>query len=110
VSTQRPPWQVEVVEQVDRVLAAVAGEVAVMAIDHRQAGAHVAGEVEGRDAGTEREGGEGVAEVVDPAQGLDPGGALCRLPLSVAEVVQVDVAAPLGREHEVRSADSLAAG
>jgi hypothetical protein len=29
------------------VLAAVAGEVALVAIDHRQAGAHVTGEVEG---------------------------------------------------------------
>jgi hypothetical protein len=33
------------VEQLDRVL--VAGEVAVVAVDHGQAGAHVAGEVEG---------------------------------------------------------------
>jgi hypothetical protein len=29
------------------VFAAVAGEVAVVAVDHGQAGAHVAGEVEG---------------------------------------------------------------
>jgi hypothetical protein len=36
----------------------VAGEVAVVAVDHGQAGAHVAGEVEGGDAGTEREGGD----------------------------------------------------
>jgi hypothetical protein len=49
------------------MLAPVAGEVAVVAADHRQAGAHVAGEVEGGDAGTEREGGEGVSEIVDPA-------------------------------------------
>jgi hypothetical protein len=46
------------------------GEVAVMPVDHGQAGAHVAGEVEGGDAGTEREGGEGVAEIVDPSRGL----------------------------------------
>ena len=38
------------VEEVDRVLAAVAGAVAVVAVDHRQAGAHVAGEVEVGDA------------------------------------------------------------
>jgi len=84
------------VEQADRVLASVAGEVAVMAVDHGQAGAHVAGEVEGGDAGTEREGREGVPEIVDPAQRLDPGGELRWLPLAVAEVVQVEVAAAFG--------------
>jgi hypothetical protein len=36
-----------VVEEPDRVLASVAGEVAVVPVDHGQAGAHVAGEVEG---------------------------------------------------------------
>src|SRR6266508_4716356 len=66
----------------------------------RLAGAHVAGEVEGGDAGTEREGREGVSEIVDPAQGFDPGGELRGLPLAVAEVVQVEVAAPLGREDQ----------
>ena len=38
-----------------------------VAVDHGQAGAHVAGEIEGGDAGTEREGGEGVPKIVDPA-------------------------------------------
>jgi hypothetical protein len=33
-----------------RVFASVAGEVAVVAVDHGQAGAHVAGEVEGSSA------------------------------------------------------------
>jgi len=82
------------------VLASVPGEVAVVAIDHGQAGAHVAGEVEGRDAGTKREGGEGVSEIVDPARWLESSRELRRLPLAVAEVVQVEVAAPLGGEHE----------
>jgi hypothetical protein len=45
-------------------------------------------------------GGEGVSEIVDPAQWLDPGGDLRGLPLTVAEVVQVEVAAPLRAEHE----------
>jgi hypothetical protein len=72
------------------MLASVAREVAVMAVDHGQAGAHVAREVEGGDAGTEREGREGVAKIVDPPQRLDPGRELCRLPLAVAEVVQVE--------------------
>jgi hypothetical protein len=47
---QRPPWPLsgtQLVEQADRVLASVAGEVAVVPVDHGQAGAHVAGEVEG---------------------------------------------------------------
>src|ERR671930_2464540 len=61
---------------------------------------HVAGEVEGGDAGTEGEGGEGVPEIVDPAQRLDPGRDLRGLPLSVAEVVPVEVAAPLRGEHK----------
>ena len=81
-STRRPPAStvgrspaLSVVEQADRVLASVAGEVAVVAVDHGQAGAHVAGEVEGGDAGTEREGREGVPQIVDPAQRLDPGRA-----------------------------------
>jgi hypothetical protein len=67
---QRPPWPLshaQLVEQADRMLASVAGEVTVMSVDHRQAGAHVAGEVEGGDAGTECEGREGVSEIVDPA-------------------------------------------
>ena len=33
------------------MFAAVAGEVAVVAVDHRQAGAHEPGEVEDRDPG-----------------------------------------------------------
>jgi hypothetical protein len=67
-------FRAQLVEQANGVLAPVAGEVAVVAVDHGQAGAHVAGEVEGGDAGTEREGGEGVSEIVDPARRLDPGG------------------------------------
>jgi RNA polymerase sigma-70 factor (ECF subfamily) len=82
------------------MLASVACEVTVVPVDHGQAGAHVAGQIEGGNAGTEREGREGVPKIVDPAQRLDPGGTLCRLPLAVAEVVQVEVAAPLGWEQQ----------
>src|SRR5215211_8732940 len=32
--------------------------------------------------------------------GLEPGGTLCGLPLAVTEVVQVEVATPLGREEQ----------
>src|SRR5437763_3732301 len=38
---------IERIEELDRVLASVAGEVAVVAVDHGQAGAHLAREVEG---------------------------------------------------------------
>ena len=55
------------------MLASVAGEVAVVAVDHGQAGAHVAGELEGGDAGTQGEGREGVSEIVDAPERLDPG-------------------------------------
>ena len=75
------------------MFASVAGEVAVVAVDHGQAGAHVAGEVEGGDAGTKREGGEGVPEIVDAPDRLDSSRELGGLPVAVAEVVQVEVAA-----------------
>jgi hypothetical protein len=68
---QGPPWplsRAEIVQQTDRMFASVAWEVAVVAVDHGQAGAHVAGQIEGGDACTEREGREGVPEIVDPAR------------------------------------------
>jgi hypothetical protein len=48
------------------MLASVACEVAVVTVDHGQARAYVAGEVEGVDAGTERKGGESVPESAYP--------------------------------------------
>src|SRR5947199_10359671 len=71
--------------------------------------ADVAGEFEDGNASTEREGGAGgeaLPKVVDPAQRLDSGGALYVLPLAVAEVVHVEVAAPLGREEQRSRRDS----
>src|SRR4029450_3718537 len=93
--------RVKVVEQLNRVLAAVAGQVAVVAVDHGQAGAHVAGELEGGESGTEGEGRERVSEIVDAAEGLDPDRDLRGLPVSVSEVVEVEVAAALGREEKL---------
>ncbi len=75
------------------MLASVSGEVAVVAVDHRQARAHVAGEVAGGDSGTEREGREGVPQIVDAPSRLDPGRHLGGFPVAGAEVVQVEVAA-----------------
>jgi hypothetical protein len=82
---QRPP-RVERVEELDRVLAAVAGEVTVVAVDHRQAGTHVAGEIKGRDAGAKSESRERMPEIVNaPHVRLDLTGAdeflvLCQSP------------------------------
>jgi hypothetical protein len=75
------------------VLASVAGEMAVVAVDHQQARAHVAGELERRDSGSKRKGGEGVAQVVDPPHGLDAGLELRGLPVTVTEVAKVEIAA-----------------
>ena len=81
------------VEQFNRVFAAVAGEVAVVAVNHGEACTHVAGEVEGGDAGTEGEGRERVAEILDAAERPDSGGELGGSPVAAAEVVQIEVAA-----------------
>lgn len=70
---------------------------------HREARAHVAGEVEGRDAGAQREGREGVPQVVDPPERLDPDRELRRPPVAVAEVVQIEVTAGRRREDKRRA-------
>jgi hypothetical protein len=75
-----------------------------VAVDHRQAGAHVTGKVEGRDSGTEREGREGVPEIVGPANRVDARGFLGWPPLVWAEVVDVEVAASLSGKEERRGA------
>jgi hypothetical protein len=75
------------------VLTPIAREVTVVTVDHRQARAHVTGEVEGRDAGTQGKGGEGVPQIVDPAERLDPGRQLGWFPESGSEVMQIEVAA-----------------
>ena len=59
------------------MLASVAGEVAVVLIDHRQAGAHEAGQIEDRDACAQRKSRVGMPEIVGTANRLDPGGDLC---------------------------------
>ena len=81
------------------MLTSVAREVAVVAVDHGQAGTHVTRELEGGDAGT-HEGREGVSQIVDASERLDLGRELGGLPAAVAEVVQVEVAAPFRGEEE----------
>jgi len=55
-STQRPrPFERKRVEERDGVLAAVVGQVAVVAVDHRDARAHEAGDGEHRDYRAQRE-------------------------------------------------------
>jgi hypothetical protein len=72
------------------MLAAVAGEVTVVAINHRQADTHEAREVEGGDAGP-AEGRERMAQVVRSPQRIDPRCPLRGLPVPSAEVVQVEI-------------------
>lgn len=105
MSRQRPPastlrfGRVECVEQLNGVLAAVAREVAG---HYGQAGAYVAGEVEGGDSGTKSEGRKRVPEIVDPAARRDSHGELRRPPLEGPEVVDVEVAAAVARKEQRR--------
>ena len=62
------------------MLVAVDGEVAVVEVDHGDARAHEPRQGKHREAGAEREGGVGVAQVVEIAQRLDPDCFLDRLP------------------------------
>ena len=92
------------VKEADCMFSSVAGEVSVVAVDHGQAGAHVARKLEGGEAGTEGEGREGVAEIVDAAERLDPGRALGGLPVAVAKVVEVKVTAVDRGEQKIGGA------
>ena len=94
------PFERERVEQRDGVLVAVDREMTVVEIDHRDARAHEPREREHRDAGAEREGGVGVAEVVEVAQRLDPDCCLDGLPVAAVEVAEVEVAAACVREQQ----------
>ena len=84
------------------MLAPVTGEMTVVTVDHGQAGAHVTGEIEGRDTGTKREGGKGVPQIVDASERLDPRRELGRPPLTGTEVVQVKIAALHSRKQQPR--------
>src|SRR5262249_13867303 len=75
----------------------------IVTIDHGQTGTHISGEIECRDAGTEREGREGVPEIVDPPQRLDARRSLGGSPLERAEVVDVEVAASLTGKQKRRA-------
>jgi hypothetical protein len=70
----------ECVEQRDGVFTAVAGEVAVVAIDHRDAGTHKPGDGEHGDAGSQREARVGVARVIEVAKRLVAGRDLGEAP------------------------------
>src|SRR5262245_205415 len=76
------------VEELELAGGGVADEVAVGAVDLLQARAHPPGEGEEVDAGGDRVGRIGVAEVVDALVG-DAGGGHSRLPDSGAEPVEV---------------------
>src|SRR5207244_5366588 len=94
------PLEGERVEQRDGVLAAVAGEVAGVAVDHRDARTDEARDREHRNTGAERKGGIGVAHVVEAANGFDAGGDLGGSPVAAAENAEVDPAAARVREED----------
>jgi hypothetical protein len=76
-------------------------------VDHGQAGSHVAREVESREAGTEREGCERVAEIVDATQRHNARRDLGPFPVAVAELVKVDHRNATEREADSRSGPSV---
>src|SRR6266702_6536463 len=79
---------------------AVTGEVAVMAVDHRDARADETRDRKHRNAGSEREGGVGVAQVIEAANGFDAGGDLGGSPVAAAEDAEVDPAAARVRDED----------
>jgi hypothetical protein len=72
------------------MFTAVVSEVPVVVIDHGDARAHEAGDGEDGDAGAEREGGVGVAEIIEVAQRLDRSRFLSGLPVAAAVAAEVD--------------------
>ena len=85
------------------MITAVVREVAVVAVDHRRAGTHLAREVEGRESGTKCEGRERVPEIVDPPQRPNPCSLLRRSPLERTEVVDVEITSSPAREEQLRA-------
>ena len=79
---------------------AVTGEVAVVAVDHRDARADETRDLKHRNAGSERERGVGVAQVIEPADRFDAGGDLVGPPVTAAEDAEVDPAAARVREQD----------
>src|SRR5207253_4469342 len=94
------PLERKRVEQRYRMHMAVPGEMAVVAIDHRDARADEAGDREHGNAGAEGEGGVGVAQVVEPTNRLDARIDLSGSPVAAAEDAEVDPAATRVREQD----------
>src|SRR5882672_41500 len=82
------------------MLTAVTGEVAVVAVHHRDARADEARDRKHRNAGTESEGGVRVAQVVKTTDRLNAGRELGRPPVAAAEDAEVDPAAARVREED----------
>lgn len=102
---RRPPsvhrsFDREGVEQRDGVLTAVAGEVSVVVVDHRDARPHEARDREHRDAGSQREGRLGVTQVVEMTERLDTGSCLSGFPVTATEAAEVDTTFPRVREQD----------
>jgi len=104
-SIRRPPsvhhpFERERVEQRDRMHMAVTGEMAVMTVDHRDARTDETRDGEHGYPGAEREGGVGVAQVVEPTDRFDTGGDLRGPPVAAAEGAKVDPATARVREED----------
>ena len=82
------------------MLMTVAGEVAVVAVDHRDARADEARDREHRNAGPAGEGGVRVAQVVEPTDRFDADGDLCGPPVAPAEDAEADPATACVREQD----------
>ena len=82
------------------MLTAVASEMDVVVVDHRDARAHEARDREHRDAGSQCEGGVGMAQVVEVAERVDAGRNQGQFPMTPAEAAEVDIAAARVREEQ----------
>jgi hypothetical protein len=79
---------------------AVTGQMAVVAIDHRDARADETRDRKHWNAGAECEGGVGVAQVVEPTYRFDARGDLRGPPVTAAKNAKVDPAAASVREQD----------
>ncbi|HEY3576719.1 MAG TPA: hypothetical protein VGK68_01840 [Gaiellaceae bacterium] len=82
------------------MVAAVVGEMAVVAIDHRDARPHEAGDREHWNAGAQRESGVRVPQVIEAADRVDSSLDLRRPPVLASEDAKVDPSAAHVRKQD----------
>src|SRR5207249_4531147 len=91
--------RVERIEEDSLMLVGVRSQVPVRGVNHCERRSHPSREREERDARSKRPGRVCVAQVVDPAM-RDAGGPKGRLPVALAPLAELDMAASDGREEE----------